>query len=341
MWLLEIFPQFKNSSEWFQGETIPRFLGWKKGKKFMTSTVDGLLQLAATKREFRPSLVILPTENELRSEWYVSSSDYLDAERRLYASAMSGENPVQMATEIPVQMPTGFTGQIHPEMQAATGVGTQEQMASLMNTLFGDDDANQGYNPAPNQHEIPQQNFVPPTSTFQSNYENELISQFKSLMDERLIENNRRLTDMVMSQFAQTYRWSPKQKTVRTPTTVQTPKEQAHTQSDNVMCFVVADSFINYDNANNAYHVSMSPMENVFLLLSPYVAFKRVKDKQAKKLRNEDRQIEYIKEWYPDSGSKHLSLLMGNSVGPNFWGSLLGVEKQGWLNDDVSNGVCI
>ncbi|MFS8018761.1 hypothetical protein Hanom_Chr15g01395861 [Helianthus anomalus] len=47
MWVLEIFAQFKNSREWFQGETIPRFLGWKEGKKFMRGTVDGLLQLAA------------------------------------------------------------------------------------------------------------------------------------------------------------------------------------------------------------------------------------------------------------------------------------------------------
>ncbi|KAJ0667998.1 hypothetical protein HanPI659440_Chr17g0683941 [Helianthus annuus] len=181
--------------------------------------------LTLQRREFRPSLVILPTENELQSAWYLSSSDYLDAEHWMYASAMPGENPVQMATEIPVQMPTGFTGQIQPEMQAAPGVGTQEQMASLMNTLFGDDGANEGYKPAPDHQEIPQQNFVPPMSTFQSNYENELISQFKSLMDERLHENNRRLTNMFMSEFSQTYRWSPKQKTVGTPTTVQTPKE--------------------------------------------------------------------------------------------------------------------
>ncbi|XP_035844809.1 cysteine-rich receptor-like protein kinase 7 isoform X3 [Helianthus annuus] len=117
----------------------------------------------------------------------------------------------------------------------------------------------------------------------------------------------------------------------------------------------VADSFINYDNADNAYHVSMSPMVNVDFnedpeiiklrrseklvkpaaaLLSPYVAYKRFKDKQAKKLRNEDRQIAFIKQRYPYSGNKHLSLIVGNCVGPNFWESLLGEDGRGWLSDD-------
>uniref|UniRef100_A0A251US11 Uncharacterized protein n=1 Tax=Helianthus annuus TaxID=4232 RepID=A0A251US11_HELAN len=39
---------------------------------------------------------------------------------------------------------------------------------------------------------------------------------------------------MFMGEFSQSYRCSPKQKTVRTPVTVRTPKEEAHTQSDNV-----------------------------------------------------------------------------------------------------------
>ncbi|KAF5785971.1 hypothetical protein HanXRQr2_Chr10g0435141 [Helianthus annuus] len=77
---------------------------------------------------------------------------------------------------------------------------------------------------------------------------------------------------MFMGEFSQSYRCSPKQKTVRTPVTVRTPKEEAHTQSDNA----VADSFINYDNA---YHVSMSPMvnedfvsfSNLFILITYHI----------------------------------------------------------------------
>ncbi|KAJ0580440.1 putative Ulp1 protease family catalytic domain, papain-like cysteine peptidase superfamily [Helianthus annuus] len=183
----------------------------------------------------------------------------------MYTSAMPGENPVQMATEIPIQSPTEFTGPIQPEMQPAPDVDPQEQLASVMNTLLGHDGANEGFNLPPDRQEIPQQNFVPPPSTFGSNYENELISQFKSLLDEKLHENNRRLTDMLKSELLQTYRCSPKQQTVRTPTTIRTPKEESHTQSDNA----VADSFINYDNADNAYHVSMSPMVNVDFVYVP------------------------------------------------------------------------
>ncbi|MFS7952782.1 hypothetical protein Hanom_Chr07g00610951 [Helianthus anomalus] len=92
-----------------------------------------------------------PLKNELRSTWYLSSSYYLDAERRVYASAMSSENPVQMATEIPIQLPTEFTCPIQPEMQPAPGVDPQEQLAFVMNTLFGDDGANEGYNPPPDR----------------------------------------------------------------------------------------------------------------------------------------------------------------------------------------------
>ncbi|KAF5811616.1 hypothetical protein HanXRQr2_Chr04g0183421 [Helianthus annuus] len=80
----------------------------------------------------------------------------------MYASAMPGENPVERATEIPIQMPTGFTGQNQPEMQAAPGVVTQEQLASVMGALFGPDGTNESYNPATDRDEIPQQNFVPP-----------------------------------------------------------------------------------------------------------------------------------------------------------------------------------
>ncbi|MFS7952780.1 hypothetical protein Hanom_Chr07g00610931 [Helianthus anomalus] len=69
-------------------------------------------------------------------------------------------------------------------------------------------------------------------------------------------------------------------------------------------------------------------------LLSPYVAYKILKDKQAKKLRNEDRQIAFIKQWYPNSGNKHLSLIVGTCVAPNFWESLLGEDGHGWLSDD-------
>ncbi|KAJ0882294.1 hypothetical protein HanPSC8_Chr10g0407991 [Helianthus annuus] len=155
---------------------------------------------------------------------------------------MPGENPVERATEIPIQMhteipfqmPTGFTGQNQPEMQAALGVVTQEQLASVMGALFGPDGTNEGYNPATDRDEIPQQNFDPPPTPFRSNYEDDLISKFKSVLDERLLENNRRLTNMFMGEFSQSYRCSPKQKTVRTPVTVRTPKEEAHTQSDNV-----------------------------------------------------------------------------------------------------------
>ncbi|KAF5776603.1 putative Ulp1 protease family catalytic domain, papain-like cysteine peptidase superfamily [Helianthus annuus] len=269
---------------------------------------------------------------------------------------MPGENPVERATEIPIQMhteipfqmPTGFTGQNQPEMQVAPGVVTQEQLANVMGALFGSDGTNEGYNQATDRDEIPQQNFDPPPTPFRSNYEDDLISKFKSVLDERLLENNRRLTNMFMGEFSQSYRCSPKQKTVRTPVTVRTPKEEAHTQSDNA----VADSFINYDNA---YHVSMSPMVNedfnedpeivklrrserlvkpAAAMLSPYVAFKRLKDIKAKRSRNEDRQIDFIKHWYPNCGSQHLSLIVGNSVGPKFWESLLGMDGEGWLSDD-------
>ncbi|MFS7952781.1 hypothetical protein Hanom_Chr07g00610941 [Helianthus anomalus] len=43
---------------------------------------------------------------------------------------------------------------------------------------------------------------------------------------------------MLKSELLQTYRCFSKQQTVRTSATVRTPKEQSHTQSDNVMCFV-------------------------------------------------------------------------------------------------------
>ncbi|KAF5758409.1 hypothetical protein HanRHA438_Chr16g0741261 [Helianthus annuus] len=232
MWVLEIFPQFKRSREWFEGETIPRFLGWKEGKKFMRVTVDGMLQLAVKKREFKPPLFILPTENELRSMWYLSSSDYLDAERRMYANAMPGKNPVPMAAEIPIQMPTNFPGPIPHKMQFSPVVDPQ-QLRSVMNTLFGDDGANQGFNPSSDRQEIPQQNFVPDPSTFGANYENDMISKFKSLLD----ENNRKIR-VIMSEVMEAYRSTPKEQPVRTPVNVPTPKEQSHTQSDNVTFFV-------------------------------------------------------------------------------------------------------
>ncbi|MFS7912700.1 hypothetical protein Hanom_Chr02g00133001 [Helianthus anomalus] len=187
----------------------------------------------------------------MRSMWHLSSSDYLDVEQWMYANAMLGENPVPMPTEIPIQMPTEFPGPIPPEMQSSP-VFTPQQSRSVMNTLFGDDGANQGFNTSPDRQEIPQKYFVPGPSTFGAYYENDLISKFKSLLD----ENNRKLTDMLKSEVLHTYRSTPKEQPVGTPVNVRTPKEQSHTQSDNVTCFAIADSFLNYDNV---YHVSMTP----------------------------------------------------------------------------------
>ena len=43
MWILEVFPEFKQRRGYFDGQSIPRFLGWQEGQKLMKGSVDGIL----------------------------------------------------------------------------------------------------------------------------------------------------------------------------------------------------------------------------------------------------------------------------------------------------------
>ncbi|KAM0034872.1 putative Ulp1 protease family catalytic domain, papain-like cysteine peptidase superfamily [Helianthus debilis subsp. tardiflorus] len=43
MWILEVFPEFKQKRGYFEGQTIPRFLGWKEGHRLLKVHVDGIL----------------------------------------------------------------------------------------------------------------------------------------------------------------------------------------------------------------------------------------------------------------------------------------------------------
>ncbi|KAF5786753.1 putative Ulp1 protease family catalytic domain, papain-like cysteine peptidase superfamily [Helianthus annuus] len=68
--------------------------------------------------------------------------------------------------------------------------------------------------------------------------------------------------------------------------------------------------------------------------LSPFVVYKNLRRKQKNISNNEDQLIEKIKNWAPSSGVRQLTLTAGGYAGPDFWGSLLGTEGNGWLSDE-------
>ncbi|MFS8001914.1 hypothetical protein Hanom_Chr13g01195891 [Helianthus anomalus] len=81
---------------YFQGQSIPRFLGWREGQKLMKGSVDGIFANAIKRREYKPPNFILPTEFEAETQWFITSSDYLDRECQIYQPAMPTEIPPQM-----------------------------------------------------------------------------------------------------------------------------------------------------------------------------------------------------------------------------------------------------
>ncbi|KAJ0427878.1 hypothetical protein HanHA300_Chr17g0639991 [Helianthus annuus] len=50
MWILEVFPEFKQKRGYFECPTIPRFLGWKEGHRLLKVNVDGILANAVKVR---------------------------------------------------------------------------------------------------------------------------------------------------------------------------------------------------------------------------------------------------------------------------------------------------
>ncbi|MFS7999052.1 hypothetical protein Hanom_Chr12g01161441 [Helianthus anomalus] len=69
-----------------------------------------------------------------------------------------------------------------------------------------------------------------------------------------------------------------------------------------------------------------------------------------RKKRKEDKEVSFekkikeIKEWAEkekeavnkgESRVRKLGLIIGTEVGPDFWLCLLGVQRSGWLDDDV------
>ncbi|KAJ0591509.1 hypothetical protein HanHA300_Chr03g0074101 [Helianthus annuus] len=81
MWIYEVFPEFKEMVSFFKTEAIPRFLGWGPGKRVTTATVERIFQSAQKNERYRPIQTILPTSQEMQTEWYISSVQYLDSIR--------------------------------------------------------------------------------------------------------------------------------------------------------------------------------------------------------------------------------------------------------------------
>ncbi|MFS7897587.1 hypothetical protein Hanom_Chr00s010041g01744431 [Helianthus anomalus] len=100
MWIMEIFPEFRADPELFQVQTIPRFLGWGAGTKYQKQGVEKYLRNAIKKPEFQPLMCILPTDAEMRTEWFVTSSDYLDTQRQLYGLDTSSDVRSHMTAQV-------------------------------------------------------------------------------------------------------------------------------------------------------------------------------------------------------------------------------------------------
>ncbi|MFS7922021.1 hypothetical protein Hanom_Chr03g00243721 [Helianthus anomalus] len=240
MWILEAFPELKKG--YFQGHSLPRFLGWGEGQKLMKASVDGLFANAIKRREYKPLNFILHTEIEAEMQWFISSSDDLDRERQIYQP--------NMPTEIPPQMQ-------HP-MQSTVKCGrSQHKIKAIIDNLFGDDygefqsgipdqlphprheippETHEYRSEVPTQmhdlrHEIPlhtadlRRDVAPGPFSSGSDSENMLISKFQSL----LIANNQTLTDMLKLEVLQSFRMAP----VNTPTNIRTPRVELHKQNDN------------------------------------------------------------------------------------------------------------
>ncbi|MFS7961655.1 hypothetical protein Hanom_Chr08g00717641 [Helianthus anomalus] len=77
MWIYEVFPEFKEMGTFFKREAIPRFLGWGPGKRVTTATVERIFE----NEHYRPIQSILPTSDEMQTEWYISSLQFLKSIR--------------------------------------------------------------------------------------------------------------------------------------------------------------------------------------------------------------------------------------------------------------------
>ncbi|KAJ0540466.1 uncharacterized protein LOC110874030 isoform X1 [Helianthus annuus] len=178
--------------------------------------------------------------------------------------------------------------------------------------------------------------------------QNFLIEQFQKLLDDRFEENYQRLA-----------------KLVKPESTISKGADRASNATERVdaVSCGVNDNCSDYHVKTDKLHPSSEKqIEDIEVaetrksdrlskpsswLLSPFVVMNKVAGRKNRKEVKEvppKKKIKQIKEWAEkeqatiekgESRVRKLGLTIETEVGPDFWLCLLGVQRSGWLDDDV------
>ncbi|KAJ0788637.1 putative papain-like cysteine peptidase superfamily [Helianthus annuus] len=328
MWIYEVFPEFKEMVSFFKTEAIPRFLGWGPGKRVTTATVEHIFQSTQKNEHYRPIQTILPTSQEMQTEWYISSVQFLDSiriESEVPRNMQPNSDTMHSSGEIPnVGVADGFEGY-------ATLTPMATQTARKRRSAIHD-----GGNVS-NTDEL----------------ESSLVEKFISILD----LNNEKLSSIIDAKFeAKLMSLSLDHGRVHS---VGKPEVDSFVNfndvGDNELATVKLQPCDDIVCNNTEQLVNDAPTATVRRserlvkpgpsMLSPFVLFKNVSKRNKNKEDSTctDKQIQKIRDWYiierslvnkTDSRTRKLGKTMAGEVGPQFWSSLLGDDGSGWLSDD-------
>ncbi|KAJ0702200.1 hypothetical protein HanPI659440_Chr14g0526671 [Helianthus annuus] len=333
MWIYEVFPEFKEMVSFFKTEAIPRFLGWGPGKRVTTATVERIFQSAQKNERYRPIQTILPTSQEMQTEWYISSVQYLDSIRiasEVPRSMQPNSDTMHNSADIPNDgVADGFEGYATLTPMATQTAATQTTRKRRSAILDGGNVSN--------------------TDELQS----ALVEKFMSILD----LNNEKLSSIIDEKFeAKIMSLGLHHGRVHS---VGKPEVESFVKFNDVGDNEVAtvnlqpcDDLVFNDTEQLVHDAPTAAVRRSERLvkpgpsmLSPFVLFKNVSKRNKNKEDSTctDKQIQKIRDWYmierslvnkTDSRTRKLGKTMAGEVGPQFWSSLLGDDGSGWLTDD-------
>ncbi|KAJ0634303.1 putative Ulp1 protease family catalytic domain, papain-like cysteine peptidase superfamily [Helianthus annuus] len=335
MWILEIFPEFKQMEKFYKSPRIPRFLSWGPGTRLTITTVERILETAKTNDLYRPILDVSATSDERQCEWYRDSEQYLRAVGILNQPVITRQPSFETMHTIGNQKPKDCFGDGFQCFGSSFNMNSAKESKKRRSVTIS------GF-----QYSIPDE-----IQTF-------LVEEFKSILDNRLHANNPRLSQLIKSDLTSQ---KGENRTGDDDEKLTSQKGENRSGHDDEKLTsqkgenrsghddekVEDDLFENYNDAP-VYHV---PTDKMQPSNPPGVKENRKKKKEMQTEDSADANerdanestLEKIKSWYESEFAKvcktdlrlrRLGTLMGGEVGPDFWMSLMGDKGNGWLSDD-------
>ncbi|KAJ0803105.1 putative Ulp1 protease family catalytic domain, papain-like cysteine peptidase superfamily [Helianthus annuus] len=292
-------------AKFYKKEKIPRFLSWGPGKRITSSTVERIFESSKTNEHYRPIQSLMATSNEMQTEWYISSMQYLES--------------IRLAKQIPSNT-SGF------QKQNDGGADGFECFGSSFHMGTQQPKKRTSGNHAGVNYSIDDE--------LQS-----LVEKFKSLLD----ENNEKLIRLIMSELRNQNGDQGSvhafEKAEVDSFVNYNDVGVSHVPMEKLQ---PCDSLVDEAEIADLRRLERL-LKPAAYMLSPFVVLNKVSRRQKRREESTERNVKMIRDWYTnelslvskkDSRLRRLGKTIGGEVGPEFWRLLLGDDGSGWLSDD-------